>query len=64
MTSNFLNISEKLCILTKYSNDIKLWTQADIFSQGEEHSKYILLTLFTTFCTLCLTLFPSAVLNL
>lgn len=31
MTSNFLNISEKLCILTKHSNDIKLWIQADTF---------------------------------
>lgn len=36
MTSNFLNISGKLCILTKSSNDIKLWTQADTFSVMEK----------------------------
>lgn len=31
MTSNFLNISEKSHILTKSSNDIKLWIQAETF---------------------------------
>lgn len=43
MTSNFLKISKKSSILTKSSNDIKLWIQADTFLVMEKST-------ISTFC--------------